>query len=525
MQSVHRRVPHSSDEASKTTKEAKPLLRRRKNVHKPKHSGYQVLLKTILKVTAALALICTLLLVSWKYWTVLAGAPIQLASALKPTGYGNNGGVISDLSVLPWNPIYRIPEAMTVVGDRSGHYARLRKDTDAYFSLPGHLQGHLEEIEAAQRSVLPRPMEMHNSDQVAYDIYDCPETPPAGYPYSWKTLDILKAWPADETTPPQADGKNETILIHQSLCVFDYVKDYDKALRYRDAALPFVTVNDPSVLKTAARWSLPNYMDLLMGTVPHRAEYSQNNHFMYYVPPPKHRGMRGGGGDRSDRHRGGDGLHGGRGPHLKIPDGWTEPTKNLRMTYQEWFSHANVSQTTRDDPHWYFRLIGCGAMGNDGTCDFGSSEYLFDELPFFQPRQPSMYVVDAEEQKGIHCRFGMQGVIAENHFDGSRNAIALLSGSRRYILSHPSQCSNLALYPKGHPSARHSAVDWSNPDLEQFPEFQEAQSSEVVMQAGQVLYLPTNWFHFIVSLEINFQCNTRSGLEDQMMSYIHACGF
>ena len=163
-------------------------------------------------------------------------------------------------------------------------------------------------------------------------------------------------------------------------------------------------------------------------------------------------------------------------------------------------------------------------MGNDGSCDAGSSEYLYDELPYFQPK-PSLYVVEPNEQKGIHCRFGMRGVIAENHFDGSRNAIALLKGSRRYILSHPNQCSNLALYPKGHPSARHSAVDWSKPDLNEYPEFAQAESTEVVLQPGHVLYLPTNWFHFIVSLELNFQCNTRSGIEADLMPFVHQCGF
>ena len=64
-----------------------------------------------------------------------------------------------------------------------------------------------------------------------------------------------------------------------------------------------------------------------------------------------------------------------------------------------------------DRPHWYFRLIGCGYMGKN--CDKGNSEMLFDELPFFQPRpEPTLYMVEPKEQKGIHCRFGMKGVIA-----------------------------------------------------------------------------------------------------------------
>jgi ribosomal protein L16 Arg81 hydroxylase len=119
----------------------------------------------------------------------------------------------------------------------------------------------------------------------------------------------------------------------------------------------------------------------------------------------------------------------------------------------------------------------------------------------------------------------MKGVIAENHFDGSRNSIVVLGGSRRYILSHPNQCEKLALYPKGHPSARHSAVDWSDPDYEQFPDFADALVNEVVLVPGQVLYLPTEWFHYIVSLELNFQCNTRSGITAHYKPDIRRCGF
>ena len=134
-------------------------------------------------------------------------------------------------------------------------------------------------------------------------------------------------------------------------------------------------------------------------------------------------------------------------------------------------------------------------------------------------------MVEPENQKGIHCRFGMKGVIAENHFDGSHNAIVVLGGERRYVLAHPNQCPLLSLLPKGHPSARHSAVDWSDPDLEEFPDFAKAMGNEVVLQAGDVLYLPTHWFHYIISLSLNFQCNTRSGISQEYRSPIKQCGF
>ena len=58
---------------------------------------------------------------------------------------------------------------------------------------------------------------------------------------------------------------------------------------------------------------------------------------------------------------------------------------------------------------------------------------------------------------------------------------------------------------------RHSAVDWSDPDYDKFPNFGKARVNEIVLQAGDVLYLPKNWFHYIISIDRNYQCNIRSG--------------
>jgi hypothetical protein len=354
-------------------------------------------------------------------------------------------------------------------------------------------------------------MQATNSDQVPYDIYNCPDMPPQGYPYDWTLLDVLTHWPPDDPRPrPQ---------VYQGLCVFDFTKEYQKAMNYRENELPFVVRNDPQVQKAVARWNSPNYMQRMLGSeVKHRTEFSENNHFLYWNKPPDNKKMK-----RPNLPK--KSLR----PWQRImetPQNWTQPTKMMRMTYDEWLDHANVTDEKLgpDQPHWYFRLIGCGETGPQGECDAGSSEYLYDELTFFQPK-PSLYMVDPNQQKGIHCRFGMKGVIAENHFDGSRNSIAVLGGERRYILSHPNQCDFLSLWPKGHPSARHSAVDWSTPDLDKHPEFAMAKGNEVVLKPGDVLYLPTNWFHYIISLSLNFQCNTRSGISQDYMQPIHQCGF
>jgi hypothetical protein len=398
---------------------------------------------------------------------------------------------------LPPSKIYSIPHSMSHIGDRSDEYAQLRKNTDA--KLPYQPERSLQFLQEMIQNHHHQPPKTFEED-VPYDIYNCPDIPPLNYPHEWNTVELLEHWNPEETT-------NIPEKIHQGLCVFDYRTDYVKALTYRNAELPFVVRNDPEVAVTVERWASPGFLEQLMGGVMHRAEISQSNHFMYWVPGDAKRARKI-----------------GNPPPAHEPPGWSSPTKMIRMTFGDFLEKAHRPMTHHDQ-HWYFRLIGCGETGPTGDCDAGSSEWLFDELTFFQPRTGLLYLRDPTKQRGIHCRMGMEGVTIANHFDQSRNAIALLGGERRYILSHPKHCPNLALYPRGHPSARHSAVDWSDPDIEAFPEFSKAMSNEILLQAGDVLYLPTNYFHYIVNLGLNYQCNTRSGTDEAAMETIRECGF
>ena len=347
---------------------------------------------------------------------------------------GSDSGDTKTFSKLQPSKIYTIPHSMSHIGDKSDEYATLRKEYEQSFPFDPN-----RSLEATNR-LLKYKIKAYTNP--SYDVYDCPRDPPENYPHQWQTLEILKNWsPNDPNLPPSN-------TIHQGICVFDYRRDYVKAINYRNREVPFVVRGDPEVAQTVERWnSSPEYLSKLLGdTVYHRVEYSESNQFMYWMLP-------------------------GKKKKRTLPPGWTKPTSMMRMTYKEWLEKANVTDDSLlqpNQPHWYFRLIGCGETGPRGECDAGSSEYLFDELTFFQPRN-NLYMVEPHDQRGIHCRFGMTGVTAENHFDLSRNSIVVLGGSRRYILSHPNQCQNLYLYPKGHPSSRHSQVDWNDPDLKEYP--------------------------------------------------------
>lgn len=425
--------------------------------------------------------------------------------------------------------------------DRSLFYAELRKSYESYFpppksTTPGEYDSNTERALRAVRDLqaytdlhtyLSKPDPDTSGNMLYYDIHDCPESPPEGYPVEWNLVhEVLSQWPADDPELP-ASGK-----LHQGLCIFDLQKDYEenmrKALNYRNAEVPFVVRGDPNVAQTVERWNAPHYLSTLIGEVPQGAETSSSATFTYWTT-------------------------GGVDTH-KYKD-FKRPTEINEMTFGEWLELANVTDSqllTPESPHYYFKVVGCApgkvpshtdAMGSssvDQSCSIlpGNAPhvpYLADELPFFAQTKSSLYVKEPllvtstgrlQTSKALLCRFGMKGVMATNHFDGERNFVTVLSGERRYILAHPKQCGNMALFPYGHPSARHSAVDWAHPDLEKFPAFEHATGNEVVLQAGDSLFLPSLWFHYIVSMSMNVQCNTRSGMDERYVRDLYgSCGW
>lgn len=362
------------------------------------------------------------------------------------------------------------------------------RPNDAYFVEPDSARSKYEQtldssiIEpTVERMRVPFRIETVDTS-LPYDVHKCPSEIPEGYPHAWSILDVLQHWNPDDTQVPER--------IYQGLCTIDW-RDPDQqeiASIYRQAELPFLIHHHPELWETAERWSHYDYMINLVGEESYKNEHSTNNHMMYW----KLRGQQTG------------------------PEGWKPPTKIKGQSYKDWYSKAMGLESREDTAsveHFYFRL--------DAKTD---DHWMYDELPFFRP-QKSFFMVEPHEARGINCRFGSKGIIAETHYDASRNFILILKGRKRYILAHPNQCPNMELYPPNHPSGRHSRVNWSDPNDWQTGNFPKGEVNEVVLQAGDALYLPTHWFHFIVSLNMNYQCNARSGTTHENDRHIRTCGF
>jgi Cupin-like domain len=88
---------------------------------------------------------------------------------------------------------------------------------------------------------------------------------------------------------------------------------------------------------------------------------------------------------------------------------------------------------------------------------------------------------------------GPKGTGTSLHIDNRNTSawLAVLSGRKRFIFFSPDQES--FLYD--------GAVDALNPDLERFPLYAKAQPVEVILEAGDLVYFPSKWWHQVENLE------------------------
>eukprot|EP00049_Salpingoeca_infusionum_P010711 m.185087 g.185087 ORF g.185087 m.185087 type:complete len:744 (+) comp14725_c2_seq11:101-2332(+) len=301
------------------------------------------------------------------------------------------------------------------------------------------------------------------------------------YPKLQPLEKFLKEWPPDKPDVPSIPGIREGTLRR-----FDYSNTTERAMaaRYQMHEVPFVITNVPDVDNAAKNWANDEYLKQKFGSTKLSVTTSKSNHFYYF----NKRGLQ--------------------------ADNYEAPTGIEKMLFGDWLQHAYQSDTSSvDSPHYYLQLNSVGP-----------NAWIVDDLPCFKPER-SFFIVEPHQNRGINCRFGARGIIASAHYDGGRNFIAMIRGAKRYVILPPEECVNTYMYPRNHPESRHSKAEWSSLNFDEFPWLRNAQTAQVVLSAGEILYLPSYWIHYIISTGVSAQCNTRSGLAIRGRQHIADCGF
>jgi hypothetical protein len=100
---------------------------------------------------------------------------------------------------------------------------------------------------------------------------------------------------------------------------------------------------------------------------------------------------------------------------------------------------------------------------------------------------------------------GPAGTASHLHIDQRDGLACLYLGRKRFWLYPPSE--RRRLYTRGRAPARSGVVDPRSPDLVRFPGFAHARHSEIVLEPGEILYLPAGWGHFVENIDDTLMVN------------------
>jgi hypothetical protein len=360
------------------------------------------------------------------------------------------------------------------------------------------------------------PQEQQRGPPVDYtqaDKYRYPNllvtTPEIGtYPPLSSLEEIMRMWHQDE----DFIGVFEETLMHFNYSV---PAELAAATLFRDSEVPFKLYDVPEIVQVGTRWTdqyLAQHFSSHSGV--HRdengnvlasgiAQESPNNYFAFFIPKL-----------------------------WDVDSMGLPPTRNNDWTFSEWAKHAHYADATSlaaDQPHFYWQA---GVPPEERFREPDTWTFITRDLPLMSSTNATFLTFNPMEQKGIQCRFGERGVVAATHYDGGRNMVAMITGAKRYILSPPNQCSKLGIFTsKKSPIYRHSLLnfghikhlnndksstkaDGMSPEERAWLERASvSQAVQTVLKAGEVLYIPSHWFHYIISLQKSAQCNVRSGID------------
>jgi ribosomal protein L16 Arg81 hydroxylase len=101
---------------------------------------------------------------------------------------------------------------------------------------------------------------------------------------------------------------------------------------------------------------------------------------------------------------------------------------------------------------------------------------------------------------------GAQNSSSPLHFDIAQNFFAQIYGRKRFTLFKPTDTQYL--YPAYNKNYTHiSEISFENLDYDKFPLIYKAEPFEVVLEPGDVLFLPERWWHHVKSLETSISVN------------------
>lgn len=128
---------------------------------------------------------------------------------------------------------------------------------------------------------------------------------------------------------------------------------------------------------------------------------------------------------------------------------------------------------------------------------------IFEEFPQLKA-DVDFSLLDARKLKSSTVGWiGPAGTVTGYHIDWGDNILAQIEGRKQLHLAAPSETPRMYVSKKFDQGTTISQVDLHNPDLSRHPKFADVKNHRIVLNPGEMIYIPRGWWHHVESLDVS----------------------
>ncbi|MEL0456417.1 cupin-like domain-containing protein [Flavobacteriaceae bacterium SZ-1-7] len=167
---------------------------------------------------------------------------------------------------------------------------------------------------------------------------------------------------------------------------------------------------------------------------------------------------------------------------------------------------------------------------NKTITDYLTTLDIFNYFPDLKKDIDFSFFENHVDINDVTAWIGPKGTISGFHNDTGKNMYAQIMGKKMFLIVPPKY--NNKMYPseKYINGGAASLVDINNFDAEKFPKFKEAQFIKVILEPGDVLHVPSKWWHYVQSLDTSISVSDFGFSKFEMfkikaVDYLHRRGY
>ncbi|KAL0461001.1 UNVERIFIED_CONTAM: Lysine-specific demethylase [Sesamum latifolium] len=169
-------------------------------------------------------------------------------------------------------------------------------------------------------------------------------------------------------------------------------------------------------------------------------------------------------------------------------------TVPVKVGENYWRAECNQELITFSEFLERIQFNGCSSK--DMT--YLAQHQLFDQIQELKQDivTPDYCFAGGGEIRSLNAWFGPPGIVTSLHYDPHHNLLAQVVG-KTYIRLYPASLSE-ELYPHSESMlSNFSQVDLDNIDEKEFPKVLDLEFLDCILEEGEMLYIPPNWWHYV----------------------------